>query len=307
MAKLTEKQKSKILELRKDGVANREIARQVLGKESRESSIRSFLKNCGCSSDKEGAKILFIDIETSAAHVLAFGRWKVNISQAQVLQESMLLGFCAKWGGSDHMIEVYPEDVTKWDSELEQRKMLEKAHMMLSEADIVCAHNSDKFDIPYLNAQLIKHGFFKPAPYKTVDTLKIAKYNFRFPANRLDSLGEFLGLGRKLEHSGFSLWRECMMGDKKAWRTMIDYNIQDVVLLEEVYKKLRSWGSHPNIALCYDDADFRCGVCGSKNLKKSSKKAYTNCRAYDMYQCKDCGTWTRVSKACKGSELRKVK
>jgi hypothetical protein len=33
-----------------------------------------------------------------------------------------------------------------------------------------------------------------------------------------------------------------MNGDKKAWKTMEDYNIQDVILLEKLYKKMLTYG-----------------------------------------------------------------
>jgi hypothetical protein len=34
---------------------------------------------------------------------------------------------------------------------------------------------------------------------------------------------------------GFSLWEECMRGNKKAWDSMKKYNIFDVLSLEELF------------------------------------------------------------------------
>ena len=58
-----------------------------------------------------------------------------------------------------------------------------------------------------------------------------------------------------------------MGGDKKAWKLMCDYNIQDVVLLEKVYLKLRGWDErHPNTALWGNV--IGCPNCGSDNKQK---------------------------------------
>jgi hypothetical protein len=49
------------------------------------------------------------------------------------------------------------------------------------------------------------------------------------------TLGHFLGIGRKLNHTGKALWLGCMSGDPKSWKKMRRYNQQDVRLLEAVY------------------------------------------------------------------------
>jgi hypothetical protein len=44
----------------------------------------------------------------------------------------------------------------------------------MDEADIICAHNGDAFDIKKINSRLITNGFKPPSPFKTIDTLKAA-------------------------------------------------------------------------------------------------------------------------------------
>ena len=150
-----------------------------------------------------------------------------------------------------------------------------------------------------MNAFFIQNNMTKPSPYRVIDTLRIARQNFRFDSNKLDSLGKFLGVGRKVDHSGFELWKGCVAGDTESWRVMLEYNNQDVLLLEEIYMILRSWDSkHPNFSIHYEDRN-RCGVCASSDLQETGKKAFTNTQSYDLYRCSDCGSWHRIRKADK--------
>jgi hypothetical protein len=71
--------------------------------------------------------------------------------------------------------------------------------------------------------------------------MSVVKANFKFPSNKLDYVAQALGVGAKFKHSGFELWIDCMAGDDKAWREMKKYQIQDVVLLEELYQVLLPW------------------------------------------------------------------
>jgi len=132
-----------------------------------------------------------------------------------------------------------------------------------------------------------------PSPYKVVDTLLAARSQFAFSSNKLDDLGETLGLGRRVEHEGFELWRKCMNGEKKAWKDMLRYNEQDVVLLEAVYLRLLPYiKNHPNVNVIMDQTKCKCTACGSSKLHKRGY-AYTNASKFQRFQCQDCGKWSR--------------
>lgn len=282
------------------GFTQRRVAEELLGSITKRSTVADVAKrNRFVQTSERQPKVLILDIETSSAIVGAFSRWNINIAQSQVFQEVMMLGLVAKWFGSNEYIEIYPSDFSRWSTDEEQRSILNRIWLLLDQADFVIAHNGDKFDVPLLNAQFVKHGFSRPSPYKRIDTLKIAKKYFKFPSNALDSLGEFLGLGRKKSHSGYELWRECMSGNVDKFREMIDYNVQDVKLLEDVYMTLRSWdSSHPNLAFhCDDQTGSRCGVCGSNNLDDTGKFAYTGVSQFPLYKCNDCNSWHRGRKS----------
>ena len=162
---------------------------------------------------------LFLDIETSPMEIATWGVWDQNA--LRVREEWMVLGFAYAWDNS-RVRAVYPDAPEHWPKHKERYEELTLKCLweLLDEADVVVAHNGDKFDLRKINARLIRAGFGPPSPYLTIDTLKVAKRHFAFTYNRLDYLGKFLGLDGKLSHSGLDLWFGCVEGDHKSWKRM---------------------------------------------------------------------------------------
>jgi DNA polymerase elongation subunit (family B) len=174
--------------------------------------------------------------------------------------------------------------------------MLKKVHKLLSEADAVVHYNGTKFDIPTLNKEFLLYNIEAPAPYKQIDLLKTAKKQFRFPSNKLDFIAQALGVGRKYEHRGHTLWARCMDRDPQAWAEMELYNKQDVLLLEKVYQRLLPWvHDHANYSL-YDPQGLVCPNCGGADYQRRGF-AFTKTAKYTRYQCKCCGHWFRGGKS----------
>ena len=162
---------------------------------------------------------------------------------------------------------------------------------LLDKADVVIAHNGDSFDIKKTNTRFAIHGMKPPSPYKSIDTKKLAKKYFKFDSNKLDDLGMYLSVGKKLSAGGFATWKGCMQGDKKSWKRMVDYNKQDVVLLEKVYLALRPWmTNHPNINIL-DERLGACPTCGSDKVQKRGW-AITPVNRKQRYHCQNCGRWS---------------
>ena len=78
----------------------------------------------------------------------------------------------------------------------------------------------DEFDIKKANARFIYHGLKPTKFYLSIDTKKVAKKYFKFDSNSLSSLGEYLGLGEKVDTGGYSLWKGCLLGDPASWKKM---------------------------------------------------------------------------------------
>ena len=234
-------------------------------------------------------KILLLDIETSPNTAHVWGLWQQNVSINQLQESSYVMCWSAKWLGDKQVM---------FDSVYNSKpmKMLKGIHKLINEADAVIHYNGTKFDIPTLNKEFLLHGLPPPAPYRNIDLLRSVRSSFRFPSNKLDYVAQRLGLGQKTQHEGHSLWVRCMNNDPKAWKIMETYNKQDVVLLEKVYDAILPWiKNHPNHNL-YNDNGHSCPSCNSTKVQRRGV-SHTTGGVYQRYQCTNCGTWSRSTKA----------
>lgn len=237
------------------------------------------------------ARILVLDIETSPNIAYVWRFWKENVGAKQVLKNGQMLSFAAKWLDDD---KIYYQDVQHGD----EKQMLTILFSMLDEADIVVCHNGDKFDLPHIQGRGLVLGLKPPAPYKTIDTVKVARYEFNFPSNSLEYLATVLELkNRKDGHKkfpGFELWLGVLANNPEAWAEMREYNIQDILVLEELYLKVRPYmKKHPNIGVFSDEEKVVCPRCGGEHLQRRGY-SYTNVGKYQRLQCNDCGSWSRT-------------
>jgi DNA polymerase elongation subunit (family B) len=236
-------------------------------------------------------KVLVFDIETAPNLAYVWGKYEQNVIDYE--REWYMLSFAYKWlGEKTTRVCSLPDYKNFKKDKTDDKALVTELHKLFDQADVIVAHNGDQFDIRKSNARFVVHGLTPPSSYKTVDTKKVAKRYFNFNSNKLDDLGNLLGLGRKLKTGGFDLWLGCMGGDMKAWKLMCTYNKQDVVLLEEVYLKLRGWmTNHPNMNVT-EGTLHNCPVCHSHRLQA---RGYSVTRAsqFKRYQCQDCGGWSR--------------
>jgi hypothetical protein len=221
-------------------------------------------------------KILLYDLETSPLLSYVWEVYEAN--SLAVEKERELMSFAYKWLG-DNSVKVFSKRT------MAEKDLVRKLHELFDAADILVAHNGDNFDAKMANAFFIKQGLTPPSPYKSIDTLKIARNKFRFHSNHLNDLGKYLNIGEKVNTGGFGLWMKCMQGDKKAWKLMEKYNCQDVSLLEAVYTKIVPWmNNYPLTEVgmfcqkCGGDVQFRGPYINKKFIGK-------------RYQCKKCGSW----------------
>lgn len=231
-------------------------------------------------------KVLLLDIETAPLTAYVWGLFKENIPIQRVIDSGHVLCWSAKWLGDD---TVMFDSVHK----SKPKRMLQRVHALLNDADVVIHYNGSRFDIPTLNKEFVLKGISPPSPYKQIDLLTTARRRFRFASNKLDYIAQMLGVGKKHAHEGFELWVKCMAGDDAAWKIMEEYNKQDVQLLEAVYHRFRPWiRNHPNVALFGSNDQPSCPVCGSTDLHRRGY-AVTATSRYQRFQCTDCGHWSR--------------
>ena len=179
-------------------------------------------------------KILVIDIETrpNLAHV--WGLWDQRVGLNQIVEVGTVICFAAKWHKSSK-VEFASDYHDGHDA------MVKRAWTLLDDADAVVHYNGKAFDMKHLQREFLLAGLPPPSPWVDIDLLLTVRQQFKFASNKLDHIASELGIGTKMAHEGFDLWRKCMADDKAAWGRMKRYNVQDVRLTETLYDRLMSW------------------------------------------------------------------
>lgn len=237
--------------------------------------------------------ILFLDIETRPKLAYVWRFFKEMIGAKQVRDHGGIMSFSAIWNDDADENILYYENRTEDDTDIVTRLI-----RLLDEADIVIGHNVGNFDVATINGRALVLGIKPPSPYKIVDTLMVAKKEFKFESNSLEYLTTVLPIKhKKLTHAnypGFELWLACLKGDDAAWQEMKEYNINDTLAVRDVYNAMRPWiKNHPNVTVEDEIDGLHCPTCGSDNLHRRGF-SYTNVGKYQRYHCQDCGKWSRT-------------
>lgn len=291
----------------KGGKSNRYIAEMILGNKTQESTVRRVFKGykieghyrgiglegVDCKKDFSHApKVLFFDIETAPNKMHGWSLWNQNFGLNQIESEWFILSYSAKWLGNE---EVFYEDMEGIVDTEDDTHLLDSLWKLIDEADVVIGQNSKSFDIKKMNARWIMKGYLPPSPYKQIDTLDIAKRNFAFTSRKLEWMTDKLCDNKKLTHgkfAGFELWKQCLLDNPDAWLEMKEYNMMDVVSLEELYLKMAAWDNkHVNFNLYTKENKHVCR-CGSHAVVEAGY-AYTGVSKFQQYRCLDCGATTR--------------
>ena len=238
--------------------------------------------------NRTAPRILLLDIETSPMEVLVWGLFKQRIPPDNILKEWSILSWSAKWlFESDIMSAVVtPEEAVNRT----EKSIIRGIWNLLEEADIVIGHNLDKFDLRKLNAKFFLNDLGPPMPYQTIDTYKVSKRQFAYPCYRLNYLLDLIDNHRKKIETNYELWKRCVRGEQQALTEMVTYNEQDVVILEDLYVKLRPWiRSHPNFATYVECDNSVCPTCGNEDL---DWRGFYNTPSgrYEAFRCLDCGS-----------------
>ena len=148
--------------------------------------------------------------------------------------------------------------------------------------------------MPWINGRCLINGLPTLPPFRNLDTYRIARKSYNLNSYKLDYLAKVLGVRAEGKlHTSYQLWLDVMNKDENAYNHMINYNIMDVHLLREVYKKLRPgmsgivWANMVNSE--HDDC-VNCGHSGPHTKRGTVPNLKTH---YRRYTCKKCGCWMR--------------
>lgn len=254
----------------------------------------------------KGPKILLFDIETSPILGYVWQLWDQNVALNQIKSDWFVLSWSAKWLG-DPVSKIMYMDQSNAKNIEDDTQILKGIWKLLDKADIVVTQNGKNFDHKKLNARFILNGFKPPSSYKHIDTFILAKKHFGFTSNKLEYMSDKICKKyKKLKHakfSGFEMWRECLSGNKAAWKEMKKYNKYDVLALEELYTKMIPWDNSINFNVYSDSLDLKC-TCGSTDFIKNGY-SFTNAGKFFRYKCNSCGSELRSKENLFSRDKRK--
>lgn len=253
----------------------------------------------------KGPKVLIFDIETAPMLGYVWSLWENNVSLDQLYKDWHILSWSAKWLDDPPHKIMYADQRNAKNIE-NDKSILKDIWKLLDEADIVITQNGKAFDHKKLNARFVLQGMQPPSTYKHIDTMLIAKKHFAFTSNKLEYMSNNLCKKYKklkpTKFPGFSMWLQCLAGNKEAWKEMEKYNKHDVLALEELYYKLIPWDSSIDFNLYNDAEDIVCS-CGSTQFE-SKGYYYTSSGKFKRHKCKKCGKETRSRKNLFSKEKR---
>lgn len=248
-------------------------------------------------------RIVIWDVETTHNLAAIFRLFEDYTSHENILQERYVV--CAAW-------KVLGEKTVHAVSTLDDHRLfardphndahvIKTLHRVLSDADAIVAHNGDSYDIKFTEGRILAQGLPPLPPIPSIDTLKVAKSRLLLNSNKLDYLGRYLGLGKKIPTRN-ELWLRVLQGDKAAIREMVRYNKYDVTLLEQVFLKLRPYAANHINRQLFGQREG-CPRCGSTHVQsRGVHRAIA--RNYVRWQCQACGGWYKTAQTGKTTTTR---
>lgn len=238
-------------------------------------------------------KILLIDLEVSFAEYYAYPQKYAQFLPARNIKRRQFVP-CASWKWHNEVsvqLASVLDDKSKFKKNYRDDSGVAKTlHKLMEKADVVVAHNGDNFDIKHINTLFIKHGLQPVPKKKSIDTLKIARQNFRFEGNGLNDLLAFFGYPAK---SRTPNWIKVAEGCEREIERTGKYCKVDVKRLEKIYVKLRPFlKRHPNVRKY--KAISNCDCCRSRRLINKGRE-FDGYNFFYRIQCKECGHNNRAS------------
>lgn len=232
-------------------------------------------------------KRLFFDIETSP-NIGLFWQcgYKLKIPHENIVQERKMISAAWKWEGEDEVYSI------SWTRKQDDARVAKKISELINEADEVVTHNGERFDIGWVRGRCLQLGY--PMKHRVVshDTCKLARRYFNLNSYRLDYIASYLGFGHKLQ-TDFGLWKKVLLdNDQEALDYMVEYNEKDVLLLEEVFNRMK-----PYIPAQSHATGFirDCPECGSGRVEINKRRTTAAGHKQVQLRCRDCGKYHTVS------------
>lgn len=243
-------------------------------------------------------RILILDVERldgiSQQHYWDRGDLKNRyVHYETVIRQPRTTIFCAKWYDQDEIIKL-----AEWDRG-GRKAFLKKIHRLMSEADIIVGHNVDNADVPWLKGDMHIEGGLPPLPpFKTIDTLKVLRREFKSgaPFKGLDAFCQIAGIPAKTDRYDREAMERAAGGSTEDRERLTDYCGGDVVATQGLLDYLRPHiRNHPALFVDGEHAMNVCNRCGEHETLPCGKRYVANVLTYTMLKCARCQSYRRLS------------
>lgn len=240
---------------------------------------------------------MLFDIETAPLITYAWALGMENWNPGMIRRDWFVLCWSAKWYGEKRIYRSalpdfrgYKELPTRTEEDPKIDKgVMKELWTMLDECDIAIAHNLKAFDRKKANTRFIVNGMSPPSHYDLIDTLTVARSQFKFTSNKLGYLADKLGVPHKLDAGGFDTWDNIERGYRKDWKHMIKYCDGDIAPLDGIYEKMIPWIPKHPYNVCIDDVtDCDNKGCKGKGTVKDGIRRRSN-GVFQKRRCRGCG------------------
>lgn len=179
-----------------------------------------------------------------------------------------------------------------WSASLMNDKhIVEGLIPLLEEADAVLAYYGTGFDVPYINTRAIVSKLAPPVPFTVIDPWQTASRHLKLARNDMGSVATLVGAKHAKFHLPWESWRYAQYGSRQDISTLLKYNINDVLALEDVYFGVRPlMRNHPYLGDAVTaGATLRCPACGGSRGRPHDVR---RTRTFEVFRsrCRDCGT-----------------
>lgn len=240
------------------------------------------------------SKVLIFDIETSRVRGDMWWSGKQFVNGNSLISEGKIITIAYKWLGEDKIHAV------KWDKNNCDKQLMRDFIKVYNQADMVIGYNNDRFDNKYLNARAMKFNLDIDVSIKSFDIMKQSKRLFRLPSYSMNYLAKYTGVATKLQHSGLEMWNNIQYGTKKeakkSMKLMLKYNIQDIIVTEQVYLRVRKYMKNPiHIGVLQGKEKTTCTCCGSDTLKLYKTTTTSAGTIQHNMKCTTCSSKQKMS------------
>ena len=208
---------------------------------------------------------------------------------------------CIKWDDGQSKGKLQSFRMTDYEQEdiMDDSGVCMDVRDALDKADMWVSWYGSKFDVPYLQARLLKHKQHTASTMTPhIDLWRTSRYQLKLSSNRLANVERFFSLRAGKTAIDQGVWIKAISGHKPSMAQVVKHCREDVKMLEEMYHILLPLiKGHPNIELFKDDPSILlfCPKCGSGHLQKFGYKI-TKTGKYQRWQCQDCGSISATGK-----------